>query len=173
MDLNKKSINLEIKADEADERSFTAYASKFGNVDSYNDVCIEGCYVDSLASGRKVRMLFNHDPNTVIGKFEEIREDEVGLFVKGKFSDTARGNEVRQLVLDGAIDSLSIGYQTKEYEYNKEGHRLLRKVDLWEISFVTFPANDQASIISAKAAAADDVELISLLNARIAILRAE
>lgn len=172
MNLDKKSFTLEIKADEADERSFTAYASKFGNVDSYGDVCIAGCYTKSLEEGRKVKLLFNHNPNEVIGKFDEIKEDETGLLVRGKFSDTPRGNEIRQLVLDGAIDSLSIGYRTKEAEYNQAGHRLLKEVDLWEISFVTFPANDQANVISAKAIE-ENAELLALLNARLAILRGE
>lgn len=171
MNLYKKSISLEIKADETDERSFTAYASKFGNVDAHGDIVMPGAYSASLASGRKIKLLFNHDPNLPIGKVTEAYEDETGLMIKGFFSDTAKGNEIRQLVLDGAIDSMSVGYRTRDYEYNQLGHRLLKEIDLFEISVVVFPSNDQALITSAKSE--DDAELIALLNNRLAILRAE
>lgn len=148
--MEKKSIILELKADEADENSLTGYASIFGNVDRVGDIVVSGAFAKSLETGRKVKMLWNHNPETVIGVFDEIREDEKGLFVKGRFAATDKAQEVRELVKMGAIDSMSIGYRTEVYEWTNSGERLLKEVSLYEISLVTFPANESANVISAK-----------------------
>lgn len=167
--MDYKSINLEFKADEADEASFTAYASVFGSVDEVNDIVVAGAFAKSLETDRSVKCLFNHDPNQVIGIFDEIREDDKGLFVKGRFADTHKGQEVRTLVKMGAINSLSIGYRTKDYEWASTGERILKEVALYEISFVSFPANTSANVISAKSI---DDGLTELLRERLSLLGA-
>ena len=168
-----KSLNFEIKADEVtDEGSFTAYASVFGNVDKVNDVVVKGAFSNSLAIGKKVRMLYQHDPSKVIGVWDSIEEDDHGLKVKGRFADTELGKEVRSLVLMGAIDSLSIGYRTKDYAYDANGVRLLKEVDLVEISIVTIPANEAATIIDAKSEAENEItEITRLLSKRVSLLK--
>ncbi|WP_444668476.1 HK97 family phage prohead protease [Cereibacter changlensis] len=163
-----KYAKLEIKADvEGEEGSITGYGAVFGNVDGVGDVVVSGAFKNSLDAGLFPKMLWNHDPSTVIGIFDEVREDEKGLFVKGRFADTEKGKEIRELVKLGAIDSLSIGYRTVDYAYTNEGNRLLKEVRLYEVSLVTFPANELASITSIKS----DNEIISLLHKRIQLLK--
>ena len=99
-----------------------------------------------------VRMLFQHDPATPIGVWEEIREDARGLFVRGRLTtDVARAREVLALMRAGAIDGLSIGFRTVRGRTDaKTGVRRLLEVDLWEISVVTFPAAPGARVGAVK-----------------------
>lgn len=94
--------------------TFSGYASLFGRVDLGKDVVERGAFSNSLlrrkASG--IRMLFQHDPNEPIGVWTEIREDQRGLFVRGRLnSDVGRAREVLSLMRSGALDGLSIGFK--------------------------------------------------------------
>lgn len=120
------------------------YASVFGLADQGGDVVLPGAYAASLkairASGRSVKMLWQHDPGQPIGVWDEVAEDATGLRVKGRvLTDLARGREAATLMAAGAIDGLSIGYRTVRAERDGKGRRLLAEIDLWEVSLVTFP----------------------------------
>lgn len=135
------------------------YASLFGKRDQGGDAVQAGAYGASLkalaAQGRRVKMLWQHDPGQPIGVWEEVREDAKGLYVKGRIlTEVERGREAAALLLAGAIDGLSIGYRTLRAERDAKGHRLLAEVDLWEVSLVTFPMLPEARV-SAKAEGAD------------------
>ena len=86
------------------------------------------------------------------GVYTAVREDAVGLYVEGKLAlKTARGAEAYELLKMRALSGLSIGFVTREDSYDKvAGVRTLKKVDLWEVSLVTFPANDAARISGVK-----------------------
>ncbi|VDC31789.1 HK97 family phage prohead protease [Pseudogemmobacter humi] len=127
------------------------YASLFGVKDQGGDVVAKGAYAASLkrlaAKGAKVRMLWQHDPTQPIGIWDEVREDDTGLWVKGRLlSDVAKGREAAALLEAGAIDGLSIGYRTLRAERDGKGRRLLRELDLWEVSLVTFPMLSEARV---------------------------
>lgn len=127
------------------------YASLFGVTDQGGDVVLAGAYRKSLerlrAEGRQVKMLWQHDPAQPIGVWDEIREDAKGLWVKGRIlSDVEKGREAAALIGAGAIDGLSIGYRTITAEKDTKGQRLLREVELWEVSLVTFPMLPQARV---------------------------
>lgn len=155
-DLETKYATLELKAEdggESDEHlTVSGYGSVFGVKDNGNDIVMPGAFRDSIASGRKPKMLWQHDPDQPIGAWDEIREDENGLYMKGRISKlAAKGAEVAALVKMGAIEGLSIGYRTNEYEMDvDEGIRKLTKLDLWETSVVTFPMNELANIYAMK-----------------------
>jgi len=85
-------------------------------------------------------MLWQHDPAQPIGIWDEVHEDEKGLYVKGRLLlDVAKGREAAALIEAGAIDGLSIGYRTQKASKNDKGQRLLNELELWEVSLVTFP----------------------------------
>ena len=135
------------------------YASLFGQRDQGGDTVQAGAYGASLkalaAQGRRVKMLWQHDPGQPIGVWEEVREDAKGLFVKGRIlTEVERGREAAALLAAGAIDGLSIGYRTLRAERDAKGQRLLAEVELWEVSLVTFPMLPDARV-SAKAEGAD------------------
>ena len=127
------------------------YASLFGLTDQGGDAVLPGAFAASLkrlaTKGDKVRMLWQHDPTKPIGVWDEIREDERGLWVKGRLlPEVAQAREATALIRAGAIDGLSIGYRTVRAERDQKGRRQLIEVDLWEVSLVTFPMLPEAKV---------------------------
>lgn len=145
-----KHIDLEWKAD--DQGVIEGYGSFYGNKDQGGDIVVKGAFSDSLASGRKVKMLSQHDPYAVIGVWDEMTDDDKGLRVKGRILTSIQaGKDAYELVKAGAIDGLSIGYRTVKTKA-QSGARLIEKADLWEVSLVTFPMNEMTRIDAVKAA---------------------
>ena len=129
----------------------TGYASIFGLKDQGGDVVQPGAYAKSLArlraAGGTVRMLWQYDPAQPIGVWDEVREDQKGLWVSGRIlTDVDRGREAAALIGAGAMDGLSIGYRTVTAEKDAKGRRLLRELELWEVSLVTFPMLPEARV---------------------------
>lgn len=124
------------------------YAAVFGEADLSGDLIAPGAFGDRFIPARinAVRMLYQHKAEAPIGRWTELREDRRGLFVLGEiFLDTAQGREVHRLVSGGALDGLSIGFRTRKASPSHDG-RILKDIDLWEISIVTFPMSPQARI---------------------------
>ncbi|MDX1779808.1 MAG: HK97 family phage prohead protease [Thalassovita sp.] len=144
-------------------------ASLFGQPDQGGDIVRKGAYAASLAAlkrdGRAVRMLWQHDPAQPIGVWDEVREDDRGLWVKGRLLETVgKGREAAALIAAGAIDGLSIGYRTRRAAKNDKGQRVLTELDLWEVSLVTFPMLASARV-GAKSGAIDDRDLREMASA--------
>ena len=122
---------------------FEGYASLFGVADATGDVVERGAFRASLQhrGAKGIRMLFQHDPSEPVGAWLEMREDERGLFVRGRLaSDVQRAREIARLRREGGIELLSIGFRAVEAGRDRAtGGRRLREVDLWEVSVVTFP----------------------------------
>ncbi len=129
------------------------YIATFGNVDLGGDLIIPGAFTESLKSGRKVRFLFDH--KAPLGATKSLREDSKGLFGKFKISKTQLGEEIHQLLNDGAIDSFSFGYLVKDHEY-KGQVRILKQIDLFEASLISIPMNPSAVVTGFK-----DIEQIT------------
>lgn len=154
--MNSKDYGLELKfapgsALVSDGTRLEGYASLFGLTDQGGDIVQKGAYAASLkrlaARGDKVRMLWQHDPAKPIGVWDEIREDEKGLWVKGRLlPEIGQAREAAALIAAGAIDGLSIGYRTISAERDAKGRRLLTEVELWEVSLVTFPMLAEAKV---------------------------
>lgn len=144
----------------SDDGRISGYASLFGVKDQGNDVVMPGAYTASLArldaDGSSVKMLWQHDPAQVIGVWDEVREDNLGLFVKGRvLAEVGRGKEAIALMKAKAIDGLSVGYRTVRAMRGESGERKLMEMDLWEVSIVTFPMLPSArATIDEKAVAA-------------------
>ena len=151
--LEEKFCSLDLK-EVSEEGEFEGYASKFGDQDQGGDTVIKGAFKKSLrnrnASG--VKMLWQHDPSDPVGVWDEIKEDNTGLFVKGRLLlGVSRARETYELMKAGVIDSLSIGYRTiKALRDDDTGTRQLKELDLWEISLVTFPMLQSATVTSVK-----------------------
>lgn len=150
--LRKACAVSQIKADDAG--TFTGYASTFGTLDLGGDIVVKGAYADTLQrrGARGIKMLFDHNPSDPIGAWEEMAEDEIGLRVKGRLLlDLQKGREVHAMMKAGIIDGLSIGYRVEHASRDAgNGARLLEKVDLREVSVVTFPMNESSLISSVK-----------------------
>lgn len=133
--------------------SFEGYASTYGNIDAGYDVVMPGAFAKSLEErpAGKVKMLWQHDPAQPIGVWTGMTEDSKGLFVKGRIlREVQKGAEAYALMKEGVIDSMSIGYRTLESDYTAGGVRQLKELGLMEVSLVTFPMNDQATVTTVK-----------------------
>lgn len=152
--MQRIAVPFEIKSLD-DSGSLEGYGAVFGNIDAYGDVIIHGAFSESLREHAKKGtlpvMLWMHSPDRIPGVWEEMREDEKGLYVKGRLVATELGAEVRTLLKAKALSGLSIGFSSDVVDFNKDGNRLLRQVKLWEVSIVSLPANDQARVTTVKA----------------------
>jgi HK97 family phage prohead protease len=137
---------------------FEGYASLFGVADLGKDVVVAGAFADSLArrGAAGLRMLWQHDPAEPIGRWLSVREDRSGLHVRGRLNlSVARARELHALMREGAVDGLSIGFRVERARAERgTGLRRLEKIDLWEISLVTFPMLPGARVRAVKRAPA-------------------
>lgn len=163
--------------------TFSGYGSVFNNLNSYNEQIAPGAFSDSLKQwkqkGNLPKMLLQHgsgggffgggnaEDGIPIGVYTEMYEDDKGLFVAGKLFalNTQKGQYIHEGLLSGALDGLSVGFAPEKFEINRnakdgEPDRIHTKVDLWECSVVTFPADGKASITQVLSAL-DDFAKIS------------
>jgi len=154
-------IKSDIKAyydedEDKDYGTFEGYGSVFGNKDLGNDVIEVGAFTKSLKRRKpqSVKLLYQHKSDMPIGVFDEIKEDEHGLKVKGRLAlKTQAGAEAYELLKMGALDGLSIGFKANpdQVSYDRRANkRIIKEVDLMEVSLVTFPMNTQATVRSVK-----------------------
>lgn len=155
--MNTKTLDFGFELKSIDENGmFEGYGSVFGVKDSYDEVVAPGAFADTLAaqkaSGKMPALLWQHRSGEPIGVYTDMSEDNIGLKVSGQLAlKTARGAEAYELLKMKAISGLSIGFVPREDSYDRvTGIRTLKKVDLWEVSLVTFPANDAARIQGVK-----------------------
>jgi HK97 family phage prohead protease len=135
---------------------FEGYGSVFGVVDSYNEVVDKGAFLESLATHGMPKLLLQHSSRAVGGIWLEAKEDEKGLRMKGKLNlEVQDAREMYSLMKMGAISGLSIGFRTIEELSNADtGITHLKRVRLYEVSIVTFPANEAATAFAVKSAPA-------------------
>lgn len=150
----KPNLTVPLQVKSLNDREFEGYGSIFGNVDLGGDIVVPGAFKRSLkqhsSSGSLPAMFWMHDPTRVCGKWVDMSEDRNGLRVKGVLADTPLGNEIRTLLQMDAVKGLSIGYRTLDQDYDKDGNRLIKEAELWEVSVVSLPMNPLAQVTHAK-----------------------
>jgi len=145
----KTAFPLEIKS-LTDEGFFEGYASVSGNVDLGGDVVAPGAFTKSISATPEVPLLWSHDHAEVIGAIREMKEDGHGLRVKGEIAlETSRGKEAYALLKKNMMKGLSIGYQVVSDQI-ADGKRLLKELNLLEVSVVAVPMNPLATITAVK-----------------------
>ncbi len=141
---------MEFKS-EGDEWRVDGYASTFGNLDDGGDIVNVGAFDRTLKERPYPAFLKSHDLDSILGKPKVLKPDSKGLFGQFKISKTTLGADTRQLVLDGVLDSFSIGYSAAGYEMVENNkYRLLKDIDLYEISLVSIPMNREALVTGVK-----------------------
>jgi HK97 family phage prohead protease len=163
-------LPLDVKAEDIDESGgFKGWGSTFGgNPDAHGDIIVKGAFKDTIAEGGRNRngiaMLYQHNPREPIGIWTKLEELDKGLYVEGELIlDVQTAKEAFSLMRRGAIKGLSIGYDIPRlengmrdpdaYEIVEKGDswiRFLKRLELWEISLVTFPANIGANVTTVK-----------------------
>lgn len=140
-----KSLSFKI-ADDGSLGRFSGDASTYGNVDLAGDIVLPGAFKRCLAEkGIHYPLLWSHDMKDVIGSFDVV-DSEAALRIEGSFNmDVQRGKEGYHLLKRGDLRGLSIGYIVRDCDWDAEGHRLLKDVELVEVSLVAFPCNPEAT----------------------------
>lgn len=174
--LDQKDFSFHIKA-VSDDGLFSGYASVFDMVDGDYDVVVKGAFAESLAAWQAKNalpaLLWQHRQSEPIGVYTKMIEDSVGLYVEGRLClEAVRGKEAHALMKMGALSGLSIGFVSRDDSYDRvTGVRTLKKVDLWEVSVVTFPANDAARVNGIKARRAEQASAAASLQNLVNIIR--
>nr|WP_232503112.1 HK97 family phage prohead protease [Wolbachia endosymbiont of Cimex lectularius] len=150
--MNKKFFcsSLSIKSIE-ENGVFSGYVSVFNVVDKQNDLILPGAFKENLNKD-KTTLLWQHNPSEPIGYIIDIHENDVGLYITAHLLlGIQKAEEVYLMLKTGVINGLSIGYIPIEYDIDHESEaRVLRQVELWEVSLVTFPANLAAQVVNVK-----------------------
>lgn len=160
---------VEIRADDTD-KGISGYASHFNSIDSYGTAVKKGAFAKTISErGDRIPVLWNHWSDTPIGKPTEMREDDTGLWFNASISEgTQQGKDVMTLLRDEVPLGMSFGFETLRsrpleegdqidwnqapqfFKDNPDEARMIEEVRLWEISVVTFPANEMATIDSVR-----------------------
>lgn len=155
---NQKSIDYD---EEKNIGIVKGYASTFENMDRAEDVISQGAFDKTILafknSGRPVRMLWQHNSSELIGGYpaDKMYIDEKGLFVVGEINlQTQRGREAYALAKQGVLSDFSIGFKINDFDIEKEEDnkivRIIKELELFEISLVGEPMNPQAMFTEVK-----------------------
>jgi len=132
------------------EGVFEGYATLFYCVDLSGDTLMPGAFAETLKrrGTRDIRLLWQHDPDQPLGRWLRLEEDSYGLKVRGALNlRIQRAAELFTLLHDRSVDGLSIGFRSEKANRDQRtGGRYIHKLDLWEISLVTFPMLPNARI---------------------------
>jgi uncharacterized protein len=140
----------------SDTGEFSGYAAVWGQRNGHNEIVRKGAFQRSLDAHRSANtkpiMLWSHLPSEIIGVWDEVREDDVGLHVRGRLlTATTSGRDAYERVKAGAANGLSIGFRVMPGgETRQSGTRILTNVHLGEISIVGIPSAGSARITSVR-----------------------
>jgi HK97 family phage prohead protease len=154
--MNKRIQGPAIEAKvESDRGLIEGHGAIFGNVDLGGDIIQRGAFSRTIAKlkseGRAPAMLWSHNMDRPIGKWTEFKEDERGLFMRGQINlGTRDGRDAYAHAREKSAVGLSIGYATLKSDYDTQGNRLLKDLELYEVSIVSLPMNTQAGITNVK-----------------------
>ena len=125
---------------------FDSWSETLGGIFPFKEIVRKGAFNESIGKD-DIRALFNHDPNYVLGRNRagtlELVEDEVGLRVRITPPDTSWARDLQASIRRGDITQMSIGFIVEEDKWSTENGmdtREIRKVQLFDVSPVTFPA---------------------------------
>ena len=164
MTIDIKSAPLQVKAAGPDdglaEGQFTAYASVFGNMDSYGDIVERGAFTNTLAKsaekGIVIPVLWGHDmrdPFANVGAVLDAEEDDYGLRVTGQLDlDNPTAVQVYRLIKGRRTNTMSFAYTLVRADQEEDGFHI-HELELHEVSIVQVPANELAEILAVKSAA--------------------
>ena len=151
--------SFEMKAD-ADNGTISGYFSTYDREpDSYGDVIAEGAFTETIKrreeSGHPFPLCWNHDLDQIIGKVDSIEDTEKGPLMTASFFNTQLAQEKREIVKSGVVYQFSFAYDIKDagqvtLEDGTKANEL-RELDLFEVSIVPIPANQNAVMTEVKA----------------------
>lgn len=159
----KKEIRMlpiqELRVDDSLDGKIVGHASVFdswsetlGGIFPFKEIVRKGTFTETIRVD-DIRALFNHDPNYVLGRniagTLELEEDEIGLRVVITPPDTSWANDLIKNLRRGDISQMSIGFIVLEDTWGTQDGidiREIKKVQLFDVSIVTYPAYTQTDV---------------------------
>lgn len=180
MQIKERTCQVKTTGDDdaLEEGEFKAYPSTFTRTpDAYGDVVAKGAFTDTIKvwkeSGRTLPVMYGHrmdDPDYNVAGVEDMGEDDHGWWIKGRFDmDSPKAAQVYRLIKEGRLSQLSFAFDvldegTVELEDGTKANEL-RKLDVYEASFVPVGANQDTSIVDIKSAGMKAGRVLSAKNA--------
>lgn len=163
----------------AEGQGFDGHASHFWSVDSYYTAVADGAFKKTIKErGEKILVAYNHNPERIIGRATDLKEDKTGLYFNARISDTTDGRDIMTMIRDEVPFGVSFSFKTvksrpgtdddpltfTEYKGKPSDIEILTEMKLYELGPVPFPANELADIAAVRARAEIDY-LTNILNA--------
>ena len=179
--MEHKYKSFEIKSDDAG--TISGYFSTYDRIpDAYGDVVAKGAFAETIAkrkeSGHPFPLCWNHDLDQIIGSVDpdSIEETDKGPYMaEAVFFDTPLAQEKRALVKSGVVYQFSFAYDILDAGPTtlEDGTKAneLRKLDLFEISIVPIPANQNAVMTDIKAGRRNSAKDADAIRQAIALLQ--
>lgn len=149
-----------VRDDSGKLKTLAGYGAKYntrslplGYFEDFYETIAPGAFDETLANGDDVRFLFNHDANLVLGRTISrtlrLRSDTVGLAFEVDPPDTQNARDVVTSIERGDISQCSFAFDVIDADWSEENAnmiRTLRKVKLYDVSAVTYPAYPDTSV---------------------------
>lgn len=167
--MQTKQLNCLFKTADDDKSlkdgEFIAYPSTFTRApDAYGDIVAQGAFADTIKdwkdSGNTLPVMYGHrmdDPDYNVGGVVDMGEDDHGWWIKGCFDmDSPKAAQVYRLLKAKRLSQLSFAYDVEDESTVtlEDGTKAneLRKLSVYEASFVPVGANQDTSIVDIKSA---------------------
>jgi len=139
----------------------TGYAAVFNSLSvplwGFREKIAPGAFAENLKTDPDVRALFNHDPNLILGRTKSktlrLWEDDRGLKIENEPPSSPTGQNVLEAIRRGDIDQMSFAFRVPkggdDWDWSEDGDediRTLLKVELFDVSPVTYPAYPETSV---------------------------
>jgi HK97 family phage prohead protease len=151
MESRNYSVNLELRAN-SDGRTIFGIAVPYNKEQRITSTMIEvfrkGVFSEVIKAPHRVKLLRGHGENNVLGRATLLRETDDGLYAEFKISKTREGDEALELVKDGALDQLSVGFMPIKNKKRTDGVMERLKAHLAEVSLVTFGAYGELASVT-------------------------
>ena len=151
MESRNYSVNLELRAN-SDGRTIYGIAVPYNKEQRITSTMIEvfrkGVFSEVIKAPHRVKLLRGHGENNVLGRATLLKETDDGLYAEFKISKTREGDEALELVKDGALDQLSVGFMPIKNKKRTDGVMERLKAHLAEVSLVTFGAYGELASVT-------------------------
>lgn len=158
--MNRKQVDAQIKAIDAERGIVTSVVAVFGNVDAQNDVIIPGAFTRTIAkwkarmtTGQFLPVVYGHkdDPDYTIGKVIDMRQTAEGLEADEQYFLTKpKARSAFDNIKAGVLPGSSFAYDILKGKSNQHGGLDLGELDVIEVGPTTYPANDATRLVGVK-----------------------
>lgn len=163
-----KAIAENFKDVDVKQGIVTGYLAHFGSKDGDGDVIMPGSFTKSIQENgpmgtKRIKYLLDHKTDNAVGVFQELKEDDNGLYYEAKIGRHASGRDYLLMVEDGIINQHSIGFKRMKQEIKSDA-KYIKEVKLYEGSGLQFWASNGNTPITGIKSVQDYIKLLENLN---------